>query len=843
MRKFVHAAYPAEAAAAGLDGVVVLKLDIDTSGHVTDVAVAESAGHGFDAAASEAARQFEFEPASRDGVPVRARILYRYKFTLSSAEPSAAPAGGGSSGGGAPGASQQEGAGSASAAEASSRGELRGVVVAGHPPRPVAGAHVRIRSEAMSALELTATGEGTFAASGLRAGRYTVEIMADGFDPVESTEEVVAGTVSSIRYELAAIASPLEVLVRGAPAQREVSRYAMTRRELARIPGTMGDAIGAVQALPGVGRPAAFSGNLIVRGAHPADTQVFIDGTYVPRVFHYAGLSSVVPTEMIERLELYPSNFSVRFGRGNGAVVDVALRKTNQDGKFHGSAQVDFINARANAEGPVPGLPGWNFMAGGRASYVHTWLIPVLRSSGSGIDAMPQYYDYQAYLEKDLGQGAYCRFGVFGAIDRYLPIQKNDDETDFPRDSFGNLQALLRFPIAKGLRWDSTLSAGYSHERSAGYEERQTTTDVKLAIARSELSWTVPAWGSLRLGGDVQYAPFDVHTKTEQKAQGGKLAYAPTGTSTLRELDLHGHYFRPAAFLEVEATPHARIQSVFGVRVDYARDTDRWDIAPRWTGRANLVSGPLKTTIKAGAGVFFQPPQPRTTLPEVGTASLRSERAVHGMVGVEQGLTDSVELSVEGFAKDLSGLLSYRTSDDGVPTIVNSGSGYVVGVDALLRYRPDSRFFGWIAYTLSRSMRRVDADRPLVLDAYDQPHILNVVGSYRLGRGWELGGRFRFISGFVRSSCYGGMFNNAWGGYYCYGPAERERLGAFHQLDLRVEKTWQYVSWKWSFYADLMNVYYHKSPDYMVPDFDFSRMQPKSMSLPVLPSLGLRGEF
>ncbi|MES1207502.1 MAG: TonB family protein, partial [Pseudomonadota bacterium] len=62
----VEAAYPPEAAAAGIEADVILNLTIDTTGHVSHADVATSAGPGreaFDAAAVAAASGYLFEPA------------------------------------------------------------------------------------------------------------------------------------------------------------------------------------------------------------------------------------------------------------------------------------------------------------------------------------------------------------------------------------------------------------------------------------------------------------------------------------------------------------------------------------------------------------------------------------------------------------------------------------------------------------------------------------------------------------------------------------------------------------------------------------------------------------
>ncbi len=73
-------------------------------------------------------------------------------------------------------------------------------------------------------------------------------------------------------------------------------------------------------------RPVS-AGLLIVRGSAPQDTQVFVDGTAIPLVYHFGGLSSVVPTEMLDRIDfLYPGNFSAQYGRATGGIIDVGVR-------------------------------------------------------------------------------------------------------------------------------------------------------------------------------------------------------------------------------------------------------------------------------------------------------------------------------------------------------------------------------------------------------------------------------------------------------------------------------------------------------------------------------------
>jgi TonB family protein len=819
---FEHATYPSDAEQAGLEAAVVLRLDIAANGEVTAVSVVEPAGHGFDEAAAAAARRFSFTPAARGGEPIASRILYRYLFKL---EPKPGPA-------------------SKASPDGASTGELRGTVVGGSPPLPMAGVEVRAQGPDLHEVQTQTDAAGHFVFPGLSAGEYNIRINTAGFEPVVFGERVTANQATSLVYTLKPTQTDaIEVTVHGAALHREVAHYELSRQELLRTPGTMGDAVHAVEAMPSVARAPAFSGELIVRGSAAQDTQVFIEGTPVRRVFHFGSLSSVVPSEMIETLQFYPSNFSVRYGRGMGGIVELGLRLTNPDGKHHGSVQMDFINLRGNLEGPVPGLRKWNFMAGGRMSYVDRWLVPVLRSSGSALEGMPRYSDYQVYLERKLARNGVIRIGFFGAQDKYVPIEKNPRDWSAPTDAFGHVQAMMRVPLSPAVNFRASWSMGKTTTSEYADDDRKLVYATYLSTARAELSAATGHFGIARVGADALYAPFSLQAITDVKQAGGSLASENTGAPQLRALDLHGVYFRPATFVEYEFAPNTRTNVTAGVRFDYTKDTERTDVAPRISGRQALLQSRYSPVLKSGFGMFFQPPEPGQTLPELGTGGLRSQRALHAMFGVEQPLNEQVTLSVEAFDKEMSQLIFTTVDGSRNEHTANTGVGRAYGLDFLLRYKPDARFFGWIAYTVSRSTRQRIPGEATRLFAYDQPHVLNAVGSYRLGRGWELGARWRYISGFLYGACAGGLFDNSVGYYRCYGPFTQKRLGPFHQADLRIEKTWTYPNFKIAAYMDVINAYFHNSPDYAVRNYDYSGVKTLSLSLPLLPSLGVRGEF
>ena len=87
IKKPVEPVYPPGALDGGVAGDVTLTIDIAADGHVTAVSVATPAGHGFDEAATAAAREMEFFPAEVDGKPSAIRISYTIHFQPQMAHP------------------------------------------------------------------------------------------------------------------------------------------------------------------------------------------------------------------------------------------------------------------------------------------------------------------------------------------------------------------------------------------------------------------------------------------------------------------------------------------------------------------------------------------------------------------------------------------------------------------------------------------------------------------------------------------------------------------------------------------------------------------------------------
>jgi hypothetical protein len=293
----------------------------------------------------------------------------------------------------------------------------------------------------------------------------------------------------------------------------------------------------------------------------------------------------------------------------------------------------------------------------------------------------------------------------------------------------------------------------------------------------------------------------------------------------------------------LELTPVAWIKATGGVRTDWFGRNDALEVQPRGQLRTQVADG---TALLGSVGLYTRPPDSNDE--NIQTTDIEPERSIQYSLGVEQKLGRGLELTTTGFYLDRSNLVVFaqgdRTSqmdDDGAGTYSNEGEGRTYGAEALLRLRTGD-FFGWIAYTLARSERRDHPMDEVRLFDHDQTHNLILVASYKLGR-WQFGGRFQYTTGSPFTPVTGSTFMSDANEYQpTYGSINSQRNPANHQLDLRVDRFFQFDGWKLAAYLDVANVYMNAPVVDRDYSYDYSERE-ETTGIPILPSIGVRGEF
>ncbi len=645
-----------------------------------------------------------------------------------------------------------------------------------------------------------------------------------------------------------------EATIRSQRPPREVTRHSVEQQEINRIPGTSGDALRVVQNLPGVARAPFMTGLLVVRGAAPQDTAVFFDGSLVPLVYHFGGLTSVVPTDLLDRIDFYPGNFAAQFGRAQGGAIDVGLRAPRTDG-WHAMAQASLIDAGVRVEGPISRT--LSVLVAARRSYVDAVVGPFLRDAGINAVSLPVYYDYQAVLDWRPTPRDRLRLFGMGSDDRFAFVFSRPQDADPSLN--GQLGTSTVFHRVQA-RWTHEFSPATSLRvvAAAGIDQVGVEFGRVASLLTSRLPIDVRADLTHRVndrfrwsaGVDVFSGPVSLTFRGPRAPSAGTGDVASTGE--LAQVATQSTVFavRPALWTDVELTPVRGLRIVPSLRFDYYAEIAQVVLSPRVSFRITLAP---HWFLKGGIGLFSQPPQFQESLAAidhastdgrlVGNPNLLPQRALHYGFGIEHEFTEHLTLSIEGFYKTLDRLVVQTGDPSSRIAYENDGVGRAYGLEVLLRHRASRRFFGWIAYTLMRSEFRAHPGQAFNPTDFDQTHIFTAVASWRIGRGWEAGARFRYVTGLPDATVLGTLFDADSLVYIpIYPRVDDVRVPDFHQLDLRVDKTWEFRRWRLGVFLDVMNVYNHANPEFYSYNYNYTQ-RGIVQGLPILPSLGVRGEF
>lgn len=852
--------YPEAALEAGLTAEVKVRIHIDAAGNVPKVDVLEPVGNGFDEAAVAAAMQYKFSPAEWDGKPGPVAVETAIHFTIEEEEvpepppppppedppegelePDPASIGPPSHGGD----YRLPVSISGRAVERGTRRKLSGVIVA------------------LVELQLDAVTDesGSFAFHGVPPGEYTVLAVGEGYARLQKKLTLQKGEKSvEVRLWMRPKGSnPYETIVEGERETLEVTKRTLQRKQLTSVPGTFGDPIRVIQTLPGLARTPFLTGALLIRGSNPDDSGIFIDGHRVPLVFHFLNGPSILNPEFLDKIDLYPGGYPSRYGRAIGGIVAVETRSSKSDG-VHGSADIDILDAGAYLRVPL-GENGSLSVAGRRSylNFILGFFVPE-QEPGSQLIVVPVYYDYQVRLDYDFKKEGKASIFVISSSDRLDVVSQEADA-----ENSLSLNSAIRFfrvigSYKRPLFGDLTLTISPAFGRdaiifSSGQADADNSfTDVE--VGQDTLSYRMSVRGKLskRLILDTG---FDIESRV---------------THYELLIPFTDNIAGPVSG-QIEIPPELTVFNIDGLAMGMYADvgwnvTDdllvipglRWDsyvlsgefrsrFDPRMVARYKLDKHWL---VKGYAGFFHQASQPEGYNSQLGNPNLGLEKAMHYGFGGEWRPTKNWLVDAEVYYVDRTDLAHFSVATepiDGDPTQVrpvnfeNTGISDTYGLELLIKREVTKNLYGWLSYTLSRSMQQRYPDSVYQPTAFDQRHTLNAVASYRLDSGWEFGARFQLATGRPTTPIVGSTFDVDGNFYDQVEGAERSaRLPAFHKLDVRAEKTWLFNNWSISAYLDIQNVYNQANVEAIQYDYRWRQTSPVT-SVPFLPTLGVKGQW
>jgi outer membrane receptor protein involved in Fe transport len=690
---------------------------------------------------------------------------------------------------------------------------------------------------------------GAFRFADLPPGPIEMVVTAPGYEPSVEEVEIAEGSGSLdhifILFRPGAAAEVIEI-EDVAPVPPSPGRQDLGRTEIQRIPGTRGDALTAVRSLPGVGSQPAFGagpGQVVIRGSAPEDSKITIDGIEIPVLYHFFGVQSVLPTELIENIEFQPGGFGAEEGRSTGGVINVVTR-SEAVGEAEGFAELSFINVAGFVQAPLPWAKDLQLTAGLRRSTVDLILPAVLPDSANlAFTTAPQYYDGQARIDWRRREGERVSVLVLGSYDLLSLLNDNlnpnepeltnrfDNEVSFAR-MIGSWQRARR-----GLDHRLTVAAGPTGFRVEIGSERYLRFRQWVAEIRDDVSWTANPRLRLRGGAEARWDRRSLASRFPAPPVEGMPPPGNFSNAPLVDYERVVHSNLAGAYLAADLRPIKRLLITPGLRLDYFAFIGEAALSPRLQVTHELAD---RWSVRAALGAYSRQPEG----PESVDPDLVPERAFHYVLGGRWDRGDGVVAEASLFYNDKRRLVTRDAREaqmDPLTAYVNRGWGRAYGAEALVRARL-ADFFGWIAYTLQRS-DRVDGPTPEQrLFDWDQTHNLVLVGSYRLGR-WQLGGRFQYATGRPITPIVGARYLTDLNAFIpVFGEINSVRMEAMHQLDLRVDRAWKFRTWELAAYLDVTNVYAHARVLGYTYSYDYTEREAIT-DLPIVPAIGVRGSF
>ncbi len=719
-------------------------------------------------------------------------------------------------------------------------GTLQGTVYNNSTRAPVPGAEVLI-VELDTRQETDA--DGAFSFTAVPVGTYTLLATVPNTE-LRQTASVVLNAQEVLDTDIYVAVTQFrleEVEVEGEKTPKTVSRKSLQAQEITRLPGTGGDALRALPAIPGIGVANDFSGALYIRGGSDSDNLYYFDRVPVGYPYHFGGLVSSLSSEILERIDVYAGGYGAEYGVDSQAVIDI-YSQSESPADLRGKFNLNLLYSEGLLQGTVGDNGFW--YAAGRRSYIDLFIGSLAFDAGA-ITAFPRFWDYQVKGGYNFNPKHQFSFNVFASGDRFaLTLDGEEVDQDFQGDTsfesgFEGAGLHLRSFLSERLTsYLSLTRSKFLFDINFG-PTLSLAIDAPDYVLREDLIYELTPKHRIETGVILGYEPGRVTGTFARIPDEGEVDYDIRFQEWV-PLDETVRGQRYEGYLQDRWSVLPFLSVVFGLRVDYFNRVGEVSVQPRGSV---LLELPNRSELQFAYGIYEQAPLPPQLSTTIGNPDLSASSASHYILELKQEFSADTEIKMAAYYKDLTGIVTL----DEEAVYLNQGTGYAQGTEVFLRHRRDDQFFAWISYAYSLSKRRDRPGDPYRFYTFDQTHVATLAASYNLTPTWEVGAKWQYRSGNPYTPVVDAVQEtNPRNGETIYLPVYAEtfsdRLPAYHRLDLRVSKVFQVGGWKLGAFLELLNVYNRKNLlDYSYND-DYSERQ-DAYQLPIIPYLGLTAEF
>jgi len=619
-----------------------------------------------------------------------------------------------------------------------------------------------------------------------------------------------------------------EITVKG--KKKNQNQTSLSREELEKMPGTFGDPLRALETLPGVGVPSFFTGELVIRGAGPEANAYYFDELPIGYPFHLLGLNSVISKSMIQDISLQTGAYDARYQNALGGVVLL------QDADFlEKSTRKMEVSLFSTAVSVRERTSNGSLTMAGRVSYLQetygqTNFIP------SGVQ-LPRYFNSQVKWVSNLSEIHRLSFYSLMSGDTLTVLAPtNEGERDVLLA--GGRLANSRGFATHALRLDSKLGSDIQNRLTLIDFRPANRTNASLGTFdvnfRESQAYTGLRW-------DLE-GKNPLLSQWEFGAEARALRYLGSGFTVVNTnpnqilpnpFDFSNPNFRNRNLEESSAGVYSSLYSSIRKKIQGIT----WNPGVRWENTSISGANEVSPRIRVDAPFFFphwthfwklgrlhRNPQDLILAPNSGNSRLMMERVDSGGFGWNYENPNGSLVRVEIFANQFDRLIQTDPFQvlPGQQYFSNSGIGKSHGFEFLVRKlpRPNQKWYGWVSYTWSESLRRSEALstfpnndwRPF---DFDQRHMMNVVLGYKWNEAWTVGLRWQYRSSFpitpILDDDGAGTRNPITRDRIFFPIFSSEinsgRLPDFHRLDIRIDRKVSYEWGNFEIFMEILNLY------------------------------------
>lgn len=735
--------------------------------------------------------------------------------------------------------------------------------------------------------------EGKFSIGQVPPGIYRLQASAIGYKTVTTPEYILSTRDLHIQIEMEENQTELEgVTVTASPFRRDIESPVSLRiiglQEIEKSPGANRDISRIVQSYPGVAfSPIGYRNDLIVRGGSPSENRFYLDGIEIPNINHFStqgasgGPVGILNADLIREVNFYTGAFPTDKGNALSSVLDFKLRDGDME-RNSLKATLGASEVSLASNGHLGKKTSYLFSV--RQSYLQ-FLFDML-----GLPFLPTFTDAQFKLKTRFDARNELTVLGLGGIDKMKLNTKADDEDNeyilsylpkIQQETF-TLGAVYRHYAGAHVQ-SVVASHSYLNNRNTKYQQNDESDPEHLMLRLRSTEQNT----QLRLENSSSFRNWKVTVGTSlDYSQYSNTTFQKVYTDRAQTFDYHTYLgiMRWGLFGTINYTSiDERFTASLGVRADAnnysAAMKDLSDqLSPRLSLSYQLTE---HWSLSGNAGLYYQLP-PYTALGfknnnglYANKYALRYMQVSQGSVGLNWRKGDTFEVSVEGFYKDYDKIplsvadgipLTCKGNDYGVignELLTSTAQGRSYGAELLLKWLIAKKLNLASSFTLFKSEYRTDKESEYIASAWDNRFIFNLRGTYNLPRHWSVGMKVSCIGGapYTPYDADKSSLVTAWNAqgkpYYDYTRYNEERLPAFTQVDIRIDKTFYLKRCMLGFYIDLQNIAGSKlkqadvlmstgvikNPDAPIAEQRYVMKSLKQESGTLLPTLGITFEY